>query len=221
MNKLFVFGCSHTYGHGLPDCLGEDNAPGPSPSKMGWAQKTGDLLGKEVINKGECGSSNKEILWNFIQNIELIDPAHDTLIIQWSYFERTMIIKHDPDSAEEFYAHKLAPWSTHKDNKIYYKYLHSEIDDICSTALYINHAYMLTKHYNFKKVAMSTPPDSSGTTEYYKKKFNDILLSEVELIEKNVTDYEIDRASDGIHAGVKTNQLYAEKLAEHYGHILR
>lgn len=221
MNKLFAFGCSHTYGHGLPDCIEQNNAPGPNPSKLGWVQKTGDLLDKEVINKGECGSSNKEILWNLIQHIDLIDPEHDTLIIQWSYFERTMIIKHDPRRADEFYAYKLAPWAKHKDNKIYYKYLHSQIDDICSTALYINHAYMLTKHYNFKKVVMSAPPDSSGTTKFYRKKFKELLLPGLELIEKNVTDLEIDRASDGTHAGVKTNQLYAEKLVEHYGHILR
>ena len=221
MNKLFAFGCSHTYGHGLPDCIEQNNAPGPNPSKLGWVQKTGDLLDKEVINKGECGSSNKEILWNLIQHIDLIDPEHDTLIIQWSYFERTMIIKHDPKRADEFYAYKLAPWAKHNDNKIYYKYLHSQIDDICSTALYINHAYMLTKHYNFKKVVMSAPPDSSGTTKFYRKKFKELLLPGLDLIEKNVTDLEIDRASDGTHAGVKTNQLYAEKLVEHYGHLLR
>ena len=221
MNKLFAFGCSHTYGHGLPDCIEQNNAPGPNPSKLGWVQKTGDLLDKEVINKGECGSSNKEILWNLIQHLDLIDPEHDTLIIQWSYFERTMIIKHDPEGAEELYAYKLAPWAKHMENKIYYKYLHSEIDDICSTALYINHAYMLTKYYNFKKVVMSAPPDSSGTTKFYRKKFKELLLPGLELIEKNVTDLEIDRASDGTHAGVKTNQLYAEKLVEHYGHILR
>ena len=221
MNKLFAFGCSHTYGHGLPDCIEQNNAPGPNPSKLGWVQKTGDLLDKEVINKGECGSSNKEILWNLIQHIDLIDPEHDTLIIQWSYFERTMIIKHDPRRADEFYAYKLAPWAKHNDNKIYYKYLHSQIDDICSTALYINHAYMLTKHYNFKKVVMSAPPDSSGTTKFYRKKFKELLLPGLDLIEKNVTDLEIDRASDGTHAGVKTNQLYAEKLVEHYGHILK
>ena len=91
-SNLFAFGCSHTYGHGLPDCLEAKNAPGPNPSKLGWISHVGESLKKDVVNRGICGAGNKEILWNFIRHIKLIDPE-DSVIIQWSYFERNCIIR--------------------------------------------------------------------------------------------------------------------------------
>lgn len=36
--KLVVFGCSFTFGHGLPDCLDVNKkGPGTLPSKMAWS----------------------------------------------------------------------------------------------------------------------------------------------------------------------------------------
>jgi hypothetical protein len=33
MGKLFVYGCSYTFGHGLPDCIADNGLdPGPIPS---------------------------------------------------------------------------------------------------------------------------------------------------------------------------------------------
>ena len=87
---MFAFGCSHTYGHGLPDCIEGKRAPGPNPSKLGWVSHIGEVLKKEVVNKGICGAGNKEILWNFIKHSELITPE-DSVIQKNQKFSSSVI----------------------------------------------------------------------------------------------------------------------------------
>lgn len=224
MAKLFAFGCSHTYGHGLPDCIEGKKAPGPNPSKLGWVSHIGEVLKKEVVNKGICGAGNKEILWNFIKHSELITPE-DSVIIQWSYFERNCIIRKRRHGFRSNFdgveAIKLAPWSTDKISKIYYKFLHSEVDDIYSTALYVNHANLLLNYYGIKKVLMIAPADNTSTTKMMREELDELILPGVAMSEKNLTHFKVDTALDGVHAGVKSNQQFGAKAVEHYGHILQ
>lgn len=44
MSRLIAFGCSHTYGHGLPDCFIPPHRPGTDPSKLSWPYPLGELL---------------------------------------------------------------------------------------------------------------------------------------------------------------------------------
>ena len=86
--RLVVFGCSLTYGHGLPDCIGLDrNDPGPNPSKMGWpnllAYKIG-LTNQQVANVSRCGAGNNWI-WHSAANFEY--QKGDLVIVNWSYID--------------------------------------------------------------------------------------------------------------------------------------
>ena len=36
MDRLVAFGCSYTYGHGLPDCIMAKGRAGKRPSKFAW-----------------------------------------------------------------------------------------------------------------------------------------------------------------------------------------
>ena len=60
---LVAFGCSFTYGHGLPDCIGEDGVSnGPTPSVLAWPNQLKTFCNfKTVDNQGEPGASNKII----------------------------------------------------------------------------------------------------------------------------------------------------------------
>ena len=224
MAKLFAFGCSHTYGHGLPDCIEGKRAPGPNPSKLGWVSHIGEVLKKDVVNHGICGASNKEILWNFIKHSELITPE-DSVVIQWSYFERNCLIRSHRNALrpniDSVRVIKLAPWSTDKICKVYYKFLHSEIDDVYSTALYVNHANLLLNHYGIKKALMIKPPGNKSTTAMMRKELDELILPGVTISEKNLMVFKVDIALDGVHPGVKSNQGLAGNIIENYQHILK
>lgn len=94
MSRLVAFGCSNTYGQGLPDCHFVNPArgtePGPHPSKHAWPAKLGKLLNcTEVINCSKPGSSNKQI-WNTILNFDF--AAEDFVVCHWSLIHRNCII---------------------------------------------------------------------------------------------------------------------------------
>ena len=61
--NLITFGCSHTYGHGLPDSIAEDmQSPGVRPSNWAWpARLQQQVQFNSVSNQAKSGSSNKMI----------------------------------------------------------------------------------------------------------------------------------------------------------------
>ncbi|SRR6056297_1594173 len=87
MNKrLVAFGCSHTFGVGLPDseyCKKRDTSF--KPSQLSWAGHVAKTMNRELVNKGWPGGSNKRI-WHSIVNFDYHDD--DLVIIQWSHFQR-------------------------------------------------------------------------------------------------------------------------------------
>lgn len=84
--RLVTFGCSFTYGQGLPDCYNiHTNEPGKFPSKSAWPQLLADKLMLECINVSEPGSSNKEIL-NKLLNFKIND--NDIVVTMWSFPDR-------------------------------------------------------------------------------------------------------------------------------------
>ena len=90
--KLVVFGCSFTFGLGLPDCL-DVNEKGPETiSKNGLVVPICKHLEnfKSLDNKGIPGASNKIIL-NEIVNYDFNEPT--IVIVLWSNFERKTIFK--------------------------------------------------------------------------------------------------------------------------------
>ena len=88
MAKLYTFGCSFTYGHGLEDCFNEEtNGPGPDPSKFAWPKLLGNRTGLVVENHGECGAGNATIL-SKIMETHTSFSADDTVVILWSFQSR-------------------------------------------------------------------------------------------------------------------------------------
>lgn len=97
--RLIAFGCSNTYGQGLPDCHFTTKTgsfmPGPHPSKHAWPAQLGKMLDlKTVINMGVPGASNKQI-WNNIMNFEF--EPDDFVVCHWSLIHRSCIIYEHKD----------------------------------------------------------------------------------------------------------------------------
>ena len=117
MPRLITFGCSKTFGHGLPDCWNAKiNKPGLNPSKYAWPQLLAEKLNLTCVNLGRPGSSNREIWWRAV-NTKF--ESTDTVIILWTYLNRSCII--DPQTMLE--PRQLAHWGEHRESKIYAKLL--------------------------------------------------------------------------------------------------
>lgn len=91
-SRLVAFGCSLTYGHGLPDCYSGSNKKesGVAPSKFAWPSLLADRLNLPCLNLSVSGASNKRICYT-ICNTDL--RPGDLVFINWTFTDRSCIIK--------------------------------------------------------------------------------------------------------------------------------
>lgn len=85
-NTLHSFGCSFTFGHGLPDCLNNDKRL----SKLSYVVKLAQHYDLSYINYARCGSSPLAQYNEFIFNYEHIFPG-DVVTFLWPNSSRTCI----------------------------------------------------------------------------------------------------------------------------------
>jgi hypothetical protein len=81
MSRIIAFGCSQTYGHGLPDCTDPTQ---DKPSKFAWP----NLLDSKCINYAEPGGSNKLIVQRAIEHDWQPD---DIAVFAWTYIHRSTV----------------------------------------------------------------------------------------------------------------------------------
>jgi hypothetical protein len=191
MNRLIVFGCSYTYGHGLQDCIASNgSAPGLYPSKFAWPQLVANVANLECINQSDPGSSNQQILWQ----IERFDfEVNDTVIIHWSFCNRAMYrtIKND--------IVKILPqYGKSKGLVLAKKYyaLENQLNMYDKTRIFLNYA-----NYRLKNIGINNfDTDDINLVHYYKKN----LFPDA------------DTALDNSHPGPKTHQRFAEYILGEY-----
>jgi len=95
MKTLWTFGCSHTLGHGLPDCIDENGDPIPSPSQYAWPVHLSKLLNIPVINNSHAGIGPKAV-WNNIINSNI--KPDDIIVIMWPCWESRIDLLIDPSA---------------------------------------------------------------------------------------------------------------------------
>ena len=86
MSRLVAFGCSQTYGHGLPDCI-NPNETDCLPSAFAWPA----LLNGE--NLAEPGGSNKLAVY---RALNYSWQPNDIAVFAWTYHNRSCIIGKNP-----------------------------------------------------------------------------------------------------------------------------
>ena len=203
MPRLVSFGCSFTYGHGLPDCHVEPDLPGNAPSKHAWPNLLAKKLGYDCLNLSANGSGNYQILLDILRTDFKQD---DIVVIGYSYFDRYEYY-HMTDRISN--GHQL----THKSKDILHR---KEINKIMvgntneyeqtywKNWLSIQNAEMLLdskniKNYSFlnvPKIAQETKPDLIKLNNF----FTDVQLT--------FKDYALDKE----HPGIETHRLQSEQL---------
>ena len=201
MSRLVLFGCSLTYGEGLPDCVTAAGSPGSSPSKMVWGELLGERLALPVVNCSLPGASNQLIL-DRILNFEF--ENEDRVIVLWSFFTRGMLYLKDEmcnigpwqqtDIAKRYY-------ELHDDNDLYMTSLHA----IHHAGCYLKDKKITTTHFCLAKYGTDNPIAITGKEPKW-------FTTNVNLL--NLFSFYLDICS-GFHPGPKSQYKicdYIEKV---------
>jgi len=197
-NRLITFGCSYTYGQGLPDC---ENIPiinlhRLKPSQMGWPTLVSNYLDLDLVNMSHPGSSNFEILYSIL---EFNFQPNDTVVIMWSHYLRDLFFTRWFKSL--IFRRRLGLW---KKTTIARRWIDqmSERDYAMKTWIYMHHAGLHLENLNLKYIHYPAAPDE---LEAYP--------SIVEL--KNLYTHGIifvDKSLDNIHPGIQSQKIMADEI---------
>lgn len=147
--RLIAFGCSFTYGQGLPGYKIGDNYYNVSsqPSPLSWPFKLGEMLELPTINKGIPGASNLEILYQIL-NFDF--EKNDVVVVMWSLPNRDMYFISDTKQIKPY--RQLGLWLSKKSG-IAAEWLRKldPIDNTIKSWLYMHHAdlYLKTQGVNY------------------------------------------------------------------------
>lgn len=202
MGKLIAFGCSLTYGHGLPDCHIPPSFPGPNPSSMAWPSKLAALAKKECVNRATCGAGNFEIALSVISY--QFEPS-DVCFILWSYPDRDIIL-HDDQTVEQ-----IGPWLDHKKFKAW-NWLNPE--QTKSTKFWFNVA-TINNWLHFRNIPcynLSVGLDYFGGV-------NPSWAEGIRFLSADIQRHRVSnpRALDGRHPGPQGHENMAREVAQEIG----
>lgn len=197
MQRLLVFGCSHTYGLGLEDCWIDST----KPSNLGWPSIISKELKKTCINKSVVGASNK-LIWHQITHT-CFEPG-DTVIILWSWAHRYTVLKD-----KNCFIHLHHTTLEQEESKEYYRLLYSDYDAETMTKLYIDHANNYLANFEI------TVYQSIVHQRYAN------LFSNHAHVQIYYHDYEkyYSKALDNIHLGLDGNVAFAKDFLQDIGHV--
>ena len=216
--RIVAFGCSHTYGHSLPDCVVDKYLPGPHPSHFAFPSLIAKELDVLCINKSIPASSNLQILLNILQFNFLPD---DLVLVMWTFPNRGTLLTNEKQPI------RITPWLIPDDKgmllinycakkdkmstdtiidmaKSFYK-THSDYHLRLMSWLYMDMASMFLDKLKIKKF-FTTFDDSWDISEN--------PISDCRSI-KDPFEYSIiDYGNDDSHPGLETHKIWANKILE-------
>lgn len=196
--RIVAFGCSFTYGHGLPDCYDMiAKLSGSEVSKLAWPQILANELNADCVNMSSPGSSNKEIL-NSVLNFNF--DTSDIVIIMWSFIDRwCTLIDHKSISKLVF--------DNSVDAVLQYDKVFT-ITDLQLDFIYrANFAKLYLDNKNLKNYHMSVKPEECFPTVV--PQWNTVDFSNVSMT--NIQRYTAP-ALDGTHPGIEAHSILAIQL---------
>lgn len=200
MSRLIAFGCSLTYGHGLPDCIVPPLDPGLEPSKLAWPNIVANNLNLECVNNSSPGSSNKRI-WHSIINFNF--EKDDLVFVLWSYGERYAILK-DKDSIED-----VAVWIDSKESRAYYKNLYTDYDSSMQSRLYVSHSNLFLKEQGITVYNLVTNKNYNDIFTLVDQTIHHLPLY---LCDNYIGKYPL--ALDNNHPGAECHKAFATDILE-------
>lgn len=197
MPRLVAFGCSITYGHALSDCFIPPYSAGFEPSKLAYPQLIADNLNLECINTSHSGSSNKDI-WYKAVTFEF--HPDDTVMLQWTYPDRTSIINEDNTLTA------LASWQDDALSKSYYKNFHTDLGTNIDFYMMFNHINFMLQQKGLSVINIKPNnnlyTDVPGWNHFY---FIDVYLDNISKDSNSI-------ALDGVHPGELAHETFANSI---------
>lgn len=207
MSRLVTFGCSHTYGHALPDCIIEYGLPGFYPSKFSWPFVLAQKANLDLVNLGMAGCSNFAILDKII-NFKL--DKTDRVIVLWSYFERDMLFRTNGTRYHFRIGKPNSFYILGKKPIDYWGEIHNPIDIRMRTWYYMHHAFTYLTHTvaNFNFYLVNRDKEFFELQPGFNIPIDLTTISFEDYLEK------YPRGVDNAHGGVECHKAFAQTLYE-------
>lgn len=208
MARLVAFGCSTTYGHGLPDCtVGMD--AGPEPSKFAWPNILAEKLGRTPVNLSKPGAGNTEILWKMF-NFDF--EPDDLCIVIWSYFTRSEFFMYTDDPSGRRIIEDRQNPRFYQDEDIFLEH------NIIANLLTMDHGARYLDDLNIQSYAYIGPhlvfdTKDVESNEVYFKPHSRVNVSNLDL-SFSIRRCIVDQGLDIVHPGMKSHEVIAETLYE-------
>ena len=229
--ELITFGCSHTYGTGLPDCW-NGKSHGPIPSKFAWPAKLKENVNfKSVNNRSLPGSSNKMIAKEIIEYPNYTKQS--VVVVLWSNFSRVTIYENENDRMhmlthmiKKSHINKFPKvwWQWHSNGdvddfkrkiKTYYEDFYQEFDAIFDQMIRMNYIHAFLSNKGIKNFHLL----SEHSFGEHKSYFNKFMIDTIKCKTFNwKDDFHIDDAADKPqpHPGLLSHSTFATKIKDWY-----
>lgn len=198
--RLIAFGCSFTYGHGLPDCYVKNMYPGTEPSKFAWPELLAQLTDRICVNKASCGASNKEI-WYDIHKFEF--EPQDLVFVHWSFYHRSCILH--PNGIAP-----IAHWmiDTDQNSNTFFKKFYSEYEQYTDFCLRARDIASYLDSIQISNHMIRAPRHTTNQlTDHHIIHRRPLMLNT-----PNITFIATDSALDGKHPGPKSHAKFAQLI---------
>ena len=197
MSRLIAFGCSFTFGDGLPDCWDHRSKfAGEFHSILSWPNKLGALLEIPIVNVSEPGASNKQI-WNSIVNFKFQND--DIVVVLWTNLERHCLIGNNNKIT------KFGNWDKTGLSKKYFKMFYDYHNLKNNFHLCSNHCKFYLDSLNIKNYHLTSQKKHiEDMPKWNIVNFLPIFMNHFREI--------FPLALDGSHPGVEAHAAFAEKL---------
>ena len=168
--RIVAFGCSHTYGQGLYDCVDKNDfrMAGPTASKFAFPQIIANRLRCECINLALPGSSNK-LIWHRAINFDY--EKDDIVLILWSQMSRYCVFQDDKKYKN------INPWDD--ENNFFYQSFYSDYDSAIDFLLRSNHLKHRLDGLGVKSLQMFIDPILIVMPRWNNVSFIDIKFDDI------------------------------------------
>lgn len=221
---LIAFGCSNTFGHGLPDCTSTDGSAGKRHSNIAWPTILKEKVDfRQIVNEARPGISNKQIAKRIIEYPNY--TKNSIVVIAWTIFARKTIFS----DRKKGYLHML-PNHTSLDknvlpsviwnmpdrkqhvNKIrsYYENFHEDFDACFDSFMQMCYIHSFLKNKNIKSYHLYCEHENVE-----KEYFDKFLLGGMNIKAYNwKQDFHIDDGLDKPHPhpGINSHRHFAENI---------
>lgn len=197
--RVIAFGCSFTFGHGLPDCFTPPAESGNSPSKYAWPSLVAKELDVKCINKSVPGSSNKRI-WHTIVNFKF--KKDDIVFIMWTTPDRSCTLNRFTDV-------DIGVWKD--SSRAYYDNYYSPYDAKMMSKLFVSNANFLLKEKGV------TVYNLTSTKQSFIFKLDNIIDHLPVYIGNLKTKFPL--ALDNAHPGVECHKETANQIIKKINYI--